>query len=124
MRIEIKGSIPSKKNSKQLFRNRRTGKTIIASSDIFQAWHDEQLWLLKAQRPGAPIEQCHIFCNFYLPDNRRTDLDNKFSSIADLLVDAGFIVDDSWQCVPYVALSSKGIDKANPRVIIHIDPLK
>lgn len=35
-------------------------------------------------------------------DNHRQDLDNRISSILDMLVKAGVIQDDCWKCVPQI----------------------
>ena len=55
---------------------------------------------------------------FWMPDNRRTDMDNKCASILDLLVDNFHIPDDAWQETGPIHLIPMGIDKLNPRVII------
>ena len=59
-----------------------------------------------------------IKAEFWLPDNRKTDLSNKIESVMDLLVDNGIIEDDSWQIISDLHLIANGIDKENPRVVI------
>ena len=58
--------------------------------------------------------------DFYFPDNKRTDLDNKSSSVLDILVDMGIIEDDRWQITGRIMLYPMGIAKKNPRVEIFI----
>ena len=50
------------------------------------------------------------------------DLSNKAESIMDLLVDNGVIEDDNWFEVPALASTFGGVDKANPRAEVVIEP--
>lgn len=58
--------------------------------------------------------------NFYRPDRRKTDMENKISSIQDMFVKAWLIEDDSWEFIPQMTSHSIGVDKTNPRVEIFI----
>jgi crossover junction endodeoxyribonuclease RusA len=58
--------------------------------------------------------------DWYMPDNRKTDLTNKAESIMDLLVDCKIIDDDCWQVIPRIMLDARGVDKENPRVTVWI----
>lgn len=60
----------------------------------------------------------HIRAEFWMPDNRKTDLSNKWESVGDLLVDNEIIEDDSWQFVGPLELIPMGIDKQDPRVVV------
>lgn len=63
--------------------------------------------------PEAPLE---VRLAFFNRDKRRHDLDNMASSVLDLMVDAGLIVDDTCLVVKSVQLSYQGVDKEKPRV--------
>lgn len=105
--IEFDPRIPSKKNSKQIRKNWKTGQNYLTSSDKYLAWEYENLILLnKVKRiyrcPIVNIEKVDI--EFVRPDKRRFDLDNKASSLLDVLVEAGIIEDDSVNHIPELNL--------------------
>lgn len=113
MKIEIKGRIPSKKNSR--ITNRKTGMSF--PSKKYTEWHKGAMKQLEEQ--GVPIKKAlfveAIALTFYLPDKRKTDLTNKAESIMDLLVDYGLIDDDNCFVCPDIQLLFAGVDRENPR---------
>jgi Holliday junction resolvase RusA-like endonuclease len=115
--LTISGRIPSKKNSRKI--HRAGNRIIVATSDEYKAWHEEQSWKLKGVKT---IEQYPVFIKirFWMPDAIRADLTNKTESIMDLLVDCGIIGDDNWNVVPEILLSCAGIDRTNPRAEVTI----
>jgi Holliday junction resolvase RusA-like endonuclease len=119
MRVTFNQIPPSKKNSKILVC--RGKYPLVLPSKLYEDWHTETLWKLKKHRPKKPIEKCEIACDFYFPNNRKRDLENIYSSIADILVDAQIIKDDSWQNIETALLYARGIDKENPRVLCEIN---
>lgn len=115
---ELKGTVPSKKNSKRVFV--RYGKPIVLPSEAYGTWHADASWQLKAQRP-KPVENVQrVHLRFYGKDRRPHDLSNKAESVMDLLVDMGVLVDDNWFEVSRLDLEFCGIDRENPRVEIII----
>lgn len=94
------------------------------SSD-HRRWHEDALVQLACVR-GLPvgIEKAEIKATIYFPNRIRADLSNKFESIGDLLVDAGIIKDDKWECVPRIEIVSGGVDTKNPRAEVEITELK
>lgn len=124
MNIIIHGRIPSKKNCKRAFVIR--GRAIITDNPAYTKWHKEQIGKLKAvkqcfaQELSQPVRS--IAMTLYAPDNRKSDLSNKFESIADILVDAGILKDDNWFEMPSVHLYFGGVDKLHPRAEIAINP--
>jgi hypothetical protein len=115
--IIISGRIPSKKNSKIMIC--RGPRPILLPSAAHKAWHTEQSYKLKKIK--TPIEKCTITANFYAPDNRATDLSNKWESIGDLLVDNGILKDDNWNVIVSLHLRYCGLDKENPRAELSIE---
>jgi len=112
--ITIKGSVPSKKNSKIMVCR---GKTpILLPSSNYTAWHKDAM----SQISGfEPITSKEIKLVFFAKDNRKFDLTNKAESIMDTLVDAGLIEDDNYSVVPKLCLEFGGVDKDNPRCEIY-----
>lgn len=120
--ITIPGDVPSKKNSKQIIY--RGGRSFIISSNKFLSWHKMTLQHLQAHYRGLKVENLDSITMIIFPSSKRkSDLSNKFESIADLLVDAGVIEDDNWFIMPKVHLIFGGVDKLNPRVGIELKTL-
>lgn len=89
----IEGETPAQKNS-QTF-NSRT-RTMVKSPQ-FRRWRDSALWQIRAQGiPERPYPYAEIEILFVHSDLRRRDGDNQLSSVQDLLVKAGVILDDCW----------------------------
>ena len=119
--LVIKGRIPSKKNSKRVFR--RNGLTILVAS-LQDEKCTREAWLqLKEQKARAMVGSVSVKMNFWFPDNRKTDLTNKAESVMDLLVDMGVIEDDNVKICPKVSLEFCGIDKNDARVEIGLEKI-
>jgi len=110
LELEIKGAVPSKKNSKVKY-----GLTSIQH----RRWHESATAQLLEYK-NAGINKCEIQLDFWMPDNRRRDMDNMITSVFDLLKDLQIIKDDSWQVLFLITAEAKGIDRKNPRVEIWI----
>jgi len=94
------GRVPSKKNSKRIFR--RGGRTIVIPSKIHEKWHKQCMIDLKeGGLPNIPIQRVKVCkCTIYYPDHHAADNTNKVESIHDLLVDVGILIDDNWKVLP------------------------
>ncbi len=109
------GRIPSKKN------NRRNYGTTSLPSKRFLEWQESAAYQL-IKHKGICIEGVtRIQMDFYFPDNRKCDLDNKSSSVLDMLVKIGILKDDNWQYTGSIFLNPVGIDKKNPKVEIFVE---
>jgi len=113
LHLKIDGRVPSKKNSRK-----SVGRFTVAS-DQYRNWASAAGAQIM-QHKGKMLDKVEIQMQFYFPDNRRADLDNKVTSVLDLLKDMQIIKDDSWQCVPAFHAQSMGVDKKNARVLIWI----
>jgi len=122
MIINLRGRIPSKKNSKIMVCRGRF--PILLPSKAHKEWNEAQMWLLKGKTPPKPLEYVKIDITLIAPDKRATDLSNKAESIMDLLVDANYIKDDNWFCVPILNLRFDGVDKENCGAIVEITQLE
>jgi len=85
----------------------------IPSNDYLK-WHKKTSLEILNQMKEVLFDVKEVKIDFYMPDNRRCDLTNKAESLLDLLVDVEILADDSWQCVPEIKLTCKGVDKKNP----------
>lgn len=120
--IELKGHVPSKKNSKR--RVQRGGRVFMIPSEAHEQWHKGAMWEIRMQWSGhePPVQLTKsVQIEFYAKDKRANDLSNKAESIMDLLVDAAVLVDDNWSVVPVLLLIFRGVDKVNPRALITIN---
>lgn len=117
MKLTITGDIPSKKNSKQIIYVK--GRPLIIPSKNHKTWHTQAMSQLQRKRP-VEGQISRLEAVFYPSTKRRSDLSNKFESVADLLVDAGIIEDDNWYVMPEVNLKFGDVDRENPRAEITI----
>lgn len=115
-KITIFGRIPSKKNSKIMIC--RGPRPILLPSKEHKLWHEEQSY--KLPKNIKDISSCNIIATFYAPDNRATDLSNKWESVGDLLVDNRILLDDNWKVIKDLHLIYGGLDKDNPRCDLEI----
>lgn len=105
--FRITGRIPSKKNSKNIIRNKN--RMMLISSKKYLAWESEQITKLKLQKPASPLHRVSsIRIEFTWPDARKKDLTNAAEGVMDVLVRAGIIEDDCWQVVQELILVSMG----------------
>lgn len=123
MRLVISGEVPSLKNSKQIFVNKRTGKPFITSSQNSKKWQAEAKRQLQEQFAGYKVSgyPISIAFTFYLGAKRRKDLDNLLSGCLDAMVHAGVLEDDDVAHVDNIDISFGGYDKEAPRVEIFLD---
>lgn len=115
----IKGRVPSKKNSRNVFV--RGGKQFNIPSTKYKEWHRQASAQLLAQKKIKFQEAYEVQLMWYMPDNRRKDLSNCSESILDLLVDHDIVSDDSWQIIPRLYITCAGVDKENPRCEIWLN---
>lgn len=111
----ITGGVPSKKNSRI---NTRSGRSF--PSKEYRAWHETAGLEIQSQGIKSFTKPVEIEVKIYFKNNIRQDLDNRLSSILDLLVDLGVIEDDRWQCVPEIEIKGY-LDRNNPRAEIYIE---
>ena len=122
MTLELFWRIPSKKNSKQIIAL-PWRRPMLISSTAYQKREKEtisyikKIWFWKIEWP------CDISYEFYRPDKRQCDIENKVSSIQDMLVKANILEDDSRKYIPSFCAKSMGVDPKNPRCVIYFNLL-
>lgn len=138
MEIIIYNQTASQKNSKQVGRNRYTGKTFVTSSKTVKDWQQEAFKQLKDFEYKF-TGRVQIDYMFYVKDNVRRDLDNMITSINDVLQNAnckkelkkgkiknvkgtGIIEGDNWQKLKIGSADAK-IDRERPRAVLKVTPI-
>lgn len=120
--LAYRGRILSKKNSKRIITNRRTGAPMMISNKAAKANENSMIDEFSKQTldQTEPIGCCKIDILIYEPTLQRRDIDNQATSVLDALVEAEVIVDDSFKCVQELNVKFGGVDRQNPRAEIKI----
>lgn len=120
MKITIPIQARSKKNSQQIFWNKKTGRPFITQSKLYKEFERECGLYLKryAMNIDYPIE---LKCKFYVADKRRRDIVNYLNAIQDILVKYKVIADDNYKIVSSVDGSRIIYDKSiEPKIEVEI----
>lgn len=123
------GIVYSKKNSKNIVTNQRTGKPMITSNanakrqEMVMGWdfHNQAKsrgWEMDDEKTSDL--QFSVEIKIWAKDRRRRDLDNQATAILDALVAGGVLPDDSVDFVPELKVQYMGIDRDDPRAEIEI----
>lgn len=115
--LVLDGNVPSKKNSRV---RTRSGSSI--PSKAFYQWQNDALKQLRLQRLERFYEPVSIEVIIYFGTNIRADLDNRLTSILDMLVEGFIIRDDKWQDVPRLAVQAE-YRKGDPGAFVRISEL-
>jgi len=99
--LVLEGSIPSKKNSRI---NTSDGKSF-PSKDFVQ-WQKSALTQVRMQTQKRFYNPVSLEVIIYFATDARADLDNKLTSILDMLVEGMLLRDDKWQEVPMIAVQA------------------
>lgn len=118
------GMVISKKNTKRIIRNTKTGKLMMISNKAALVNEHDMIdqFSIQTLKQKKPVTKCKVEIVIYEPNLQRRDLDNQATSILDALVGAEVIADDSIKCVEEISTKFAGVDKDNPRaeVVIQI----
>lgn len=115
--LVLEGSVPSKKNQRI---NRGDGVSF--PSKKFVQWQNDALKQVRIQTRQRFLVPVGIEVIIYFGSMVRSDLDNRLSSILDMLVEALVIKDDKWQDVPRIAIEAE-YRKGKPGAFIRITEL-
>lgn len=113
----IHGNVPSKKNSRI-----RTRSGSYIPNRAFTDWQEQALWQVRAQCKTRFFEPVSVEVIVYFGTRARADLDNRLTSILDMLVEGLILTDDKWQDVPQVSASAE-YRKGGPGAFIRITEL-
>ena len=117
--FKLIGETVSKKNSNKF--NARS--KLMYKTKGYVNWYESAVMQLRPQIKTKGIDYpVEISMKFVHGDNRRRDSDNGLTSILDLLVREGVIVDDNWTVVRRINVDND-FEKGNPYCIITIKDL-
>lgn len=100
--LVLSGNIPSKKNSRI---NLKSGVSI--PSKDFATWQNDTIKVVNTQTRTRFFNPVAMEVLIYFGTDTRADLDNRLTSILDMLVEACVLPDDKWQNVPMVMLQAE-----------------
>lgn len=112
--LVLEGNVPSKKNQRI---NRGDGKSF--PSKKFIQWQDDALKQVRMQTRHRFLVPVQVECIIYFGTNVRADLDNRLTSILDMLVEALVLLDDKWQNVPLMKVQAE-YRKSKPGAFVRI----
>lgn len=119
------GEVLSKKNSKQIIYNRRTGHPMLVSNKSSllneKALTEAFRWQIDEDVFDCPVE---VRLKVWLKDRRRRDGDNQYTMVQDALVEAGLLEDDDYKHIPKHSVELMGYDKEDPRIEVEIIEIK
>lgn len=115
--LQLEGSVPSKKNSRI---NRGDGMSF--PSKKFIQWQDDALRQTRIQTRQRFLVPVAVEVIIYFGTMVRADLDNRLTSILDMLVEALVLPDDKWQDVPRMSVQAE-YRKGKPGAFVRITEL-
>lgn len=116
--LVLEGSVPSKKNQRI---NRGDGMSF--PSKKFVQWQSDALKQIRMQTRQRFYVPVGVEVIIYFGTNIRADLDNRLTSILDMLVEVLVIRDDKWQDVPRIAVQAE-YRKGQPGAFIRLTEIE
>lgn len=115
--LTLDGNVPSKKNSRI---NRGDGKSF--PSKKYMEWEGSAIRQVRMQTRERFFNPVAIEVIIYFGTNIRADLDNRLTSILDMLVECVVLPDDKWQDVPRMTAQAE-YRKRKPGAFVRITSL-
>lgn len=115
--LVLEGSVPSKKNQRI---NRGDGVSF--PSKKFVQWQGDALKQLRAQTRQRFYVPVQIEVIIYFATLGKSDVDNRLTSILDMLVEGLVLRDDNWESVPLMKVQAE-YRKNKPGAFIRIEEL-
>lgn len=112
--LTLDGNVASKKNSRI---NRGDGMSF--PNKKFIQWQDYAMRQVRLQTRHRFLTPVAIEVIIYFGTKVRADLDNRLTSVLDMLVECVVLRDDKWQDVPQIAVQAE-YRKGNPGAFIRI----
>jgi Holliday junction resolvase RusA-like endonuclease len=123
MKIVIPLMCRSKKNSEQIFINKKTHKPFVSQSELYKEFERNCAYFLNKYQSNIsyPI---NLKCTFYVKDKRKRDIVNLLNAMQDILVKYNVIADDNYNIVQSVDGSRIIYEKGREETIIEIEEIK
>lgn len=115
--LTLDGNVPSKKNSRI-----RTRAGAYIPSKPFYDWQESAMQQVRLQTRERFFTPVAIEVIIYFGTKARADLDNRLTSILDMLVECVVLRDDKWQDVPRMATQAE-YRKGKPGAFVRITEL-
>lgn len=115
--LVLEGNVPSKKNQRI-----NTKEGLSFPSKAFSDWQDEALIEVRRQTRHRFLVPVSMELIIYFGNDTRSDLDNRLTSILDMLVEALVLRDDKWQDVPLIKVEAQ-YRKNKPGAFIRLEEL-
>lgn len=110
----------TKKNSQQIYINRKTGKRFVTQSDRYKEYERVSCLALNGSYRKKIDLPVNLAATFYMPTARRVDLVNLIEALQDVLVKAGVLEDDNSKIIVSTDGSRVKLDRKNPRTEVEI----
>ena len=122
MKIILTGDPRTKKNSQRIIS--AGGRVIPITSKAYADYRADCLTQIRGDLRKMIDYPVNVQAVYYMRTRRRVDLNNLLEATADILVDAGVLVDDNSDVIAAHDGSRVFYDKQNPRVEITITNLR
>ena len=86
-------------------------------------WQSSAIWQIKQQKRNLFVNPVRLEVIVYFGTNVRADLDNRITSILDMLKEAMVIQDDKWQYVPEIHAKAE-YRKGKPGALLRLIELE
>lgn len=123
MRLVLYGNPATKKNSMQIFKNKKTGQAFLTQSDRYKDYAKDCARQITSKYKLKIDYPINLKCVYYRKTKHRVDLTNLLAATCDILTDCGVIADDNCKIVVSHDGSRVDFDKENPRVEIEIEKI-
>lgn len=117
LELVLDGNVPSKKNQRI---NTKEGKSF--PSKNYSDWETDALKQVRVQTRERFFKPVSVELIIYFATRGRADLDNRLTSVLDMLVEAIVLRDDKWQDVPIMQAQAE-YRKGKPGAFIRITEL-
>lgn len=124
MQLILYGNPATKKNSMQIFRNKKTGQSFLYQSARYKEYARDCSRQITGKYKKEIDYPVNLKCIYYRKTKHRVDLTNLLAATCDILVDYRVIKDDNCKIVVGHDGSRVLYDKDNPRVEIEIKRIK
>lgn len=115
--LVLEGNVPSKKNQRI---NTKSGLSF--ASKAFTDWQDAAIVDVRRQSRHRFFAPVQVEVIIYFTTLGKADVDNRLTSILDMLVDSMLLRDDKWESVPLMKVEA-AYRPGSPGAFIRIEEL-